>query len=128
MNENTALLVMVHGSPRPASNGDMFKVVERIRSRAIYPIVEVGFMELNEPDIPTAIATCVEKGASRVIAVPYFLHSGTHVADDLPGLLEDAAQRYENVEFLMGDYLGHDEKITDVVRERAWQVLADVAK
>ena len=121
----TALLVMVHGSPRPASNGDMFKVVERIRARNLYPIVEVGFMELNEPDIPTAIATCVEQGASRVIAVPYFLHAGTHVADDLPGLLEDASARYANVEFLMGDYLGHDAKIADVVRERAVQVLAE---
>ena len=126
MNENTALLIMVHGSPRPASNGDMFKVVERIRARNLYPIVEVVSWNSTNPIFPARLRRVSKKAPNVLIAVPYFLHSGTHVADDLPGLLEDAALRYENVEFLMGDYLGHDEKIADVVRERAGQVLAEV--
>jgi sirohydrochlorin ferrochelatase len=115
----TALLVMVHGSPRPVANNDMFEVVEVVRERGVYPIVEVGFMEINEPSIPDAIARCVEQGAQRVLAVPYFLHTGNHVTDDLPGLLEEAQGQYPDVEFLMGDYLGHDPLLADVVTERA---------
>lgn len=114
---------MVHGSPRPASNGDMFKVVEQVKARGVFSIVEVGFMECNEPTIPAALAACVERGATRVVAVPYFLHAGTHVADDLPTLLEEAHEQYPHVEFLMGDYLGHDALIADVVRDRAAAVL-----
>lgn len=125
MNENNALLVMVHGSPRPASNNDMFRVVEQVRQRGLFEMVEVGFMELNEPDIPSAIVKCVAQGAQRIVAVPYFLHAGTHVADDLPALLEAAALQYPQVEFLMGDYLGHDEIIADVVRERVQQVFGE---
>ena len=113
-----ALLVMVHGSPRAVANEDMFAVVDLVREWAVYPIVEVGFMECNEPAIPQAIETCVAQGAERVIAVPYFLHTGNHVADDLPTLLEEAQARYPQVEFLMGDYLGHDELIADVIRDR----------
>jgi sirohydrochlorin ferrochelatase len=126
MNEQskTALLVMVHGSPRPSSNADMFTVVERVRARGLFGFVQVGFMELNEPDIPAAIESCVESGADKVVAVPYFLHAGTHVADDLPGLLEDAARRHPGVTFLMGDFLGHDPLIADVVRDRAAQAQA----
>lgn len=115
----TAMLVMVHGSPRPVANNDMFAVVDAVRARGSYPIVEVGFMEINEPPIPAAIARCVEQGAERVIAVPYFLHTGTHVTDDLPTLLEEAQARYPEVEFLMGDYLGHDPLLADVIAERA---------
>ena len=63
-------------------------MVERVRARGLFAHVEVGFMELNEPEIPEAIERCVEAGAQKVIAVPYFLHAGTHVADDLPGLLD----------------------------------------
>jgi sirohydrochlorin ferrochelatase len=122
--DSKALLVMVHGSPRPASNRDMFTVVERLKAREVFPIVEVGFMECNEPDIPTALASCVEQGASTVVAVPYFLHAGTHVADDLPTLLEEAQEKFPHVTFLMGDYLGHDERIADVVSDRARQALA----
>lgn len=113
-----AMLVMVHGSPRPVANNDMFAVVEVLRERGVYPIVEVGFMEINEPSIPEAIARCVEQGAERVIAVPYFLHTGNHVTDDLPGLLEEAQAQYPHVQFLMGDYLGHDPLLVDVIAER----------
>ena len=115
----TALLVMVHGSPRPVANEDMFDVVHVVRERGIFPIVEVGFMEINEPSIPNAIARCVTQGAERVVAVPYFLHTGNHVTDDLPNLLEEAQVQYPNVEFVMGDYLGHDPLMADVVAERA---------
>jgi sirohydrochlorin ferrochelatase len=117
-----ALLVMVHGSPRPIANNDMFAVVDVIRERGVYPIVEVGFMEINEPSIPEAIERCVAQGAERVLAVPYFLHTGNHVTDDLPTLLEEAQARYPQVEFLMGDYLGHDPLLADVVAERATAV------
>ncbi len=118
----TALLVMVHGSPRPASNGAMFDVVEMVKSRGVFDFVTVGFMECNEPTIPEAAAQCVESGAGRVIAVPYFLHAGSHVAEDLPTLLEEARENYPAVEWLMGDYLGRDEGIADVVMERVREV------
>ncbi len=119
---NSSLLVMVHGSPRPASNASMFAVVEEVRRRGVFEFVAVGFMECNEPDIPAAIALLVEKGAAKVVAVPYFLHAGTHVADDLPSLLEAAEEKYPAVEFVMGDFLGHDDRVADVLRERVREV------
>lgn len=113
-----ALVVMVHGSPRPESNEDMFKVVELVRQRGIYPIVEVGFLECNAPPIPETLNACVAQGAEQVIAVPYFLHPGNHVADDLPTLLEAAQLRHPHVTFLMGDYIGNDPALATVIRDR----------
>jgi sirohydrochlorin ferrochelatase len=117
-NQCRALLVMVHGSPRPIANSDMFRVLELIRSRGAYPIVEAGFLECNEPSIPEAIDICVTRGARTVVAVPYFLHSGTHVADDLPALLEAAQLRHPGVTFRMGSYLGRSELLTDIIADR----------
>ena len=118
-----ALLVMVHGSPRPAANRTMFDVVKtleaRPEARERFPIVRVGFMECNEPSIPDAIAECVNAGASTVVAVPYFLHTGTHVCDDLPGLLEEARTTYPNVTFQLGDYIGLSPRLSDLLAERA---------
>ena len=115
----TALLVMVHGSPRPVANEDMFKVVEVVKERRAFDIVEVGFMECNEPTIPDAIAACVAQGAGRVVAVPYFLHTGTHVADDLPTLLDEAKERHPGIEFSMGRYIGTSPILTDILADRA---------
>lgn len=118
-----ALLVMVHGSPRPAANQDVFAVADLIRQRALFELVEVCFMELNEPAIPVAIERCVRGGATRVIGVPYFLHAGNHVTTDLVQLLEQAQARYPEVEFLMGDYLGVQPQIDDVLRARIAEAL-----
>jgi sirohydrochlorin cobaltochelatase len=112
---------MVHGSPKPESNADMFRVVERVRATHRYIQVKVGFMECNAPDIPTAIDTLVSNGARSIVAVPYFLHAGTHVADDLPTLLEAAQKKYSGLEFLLGDYLGREAVVTDVLRARLAQ-------
>lgn len=115
---HTALLVMVHGSPRPVANDDMFAVVQMVRDQGAFHAVAVGFMECNEPSIPAAIADCVSQGAQRIVAVPYFLHLGNHVADDLPTLIEQAEAQYPAVEFLMGDWLGHDPVIEGIMWDR----------
>ncbi|GAB4464298.1 MAG: hypothetical protein OHK0029_34080 [Armatimonadaceae bacterium] len=117
-----ALLVMVHGSPRPVANQDMFRVVEAMKSRPgaeRFATVEVGFMECNEPSIPEAIDRCVAAGAEVVTAVPYFLHTGTHVCDDLPTLLEEARERHPEVTFYMGDYIGLSPALTQILADRA---------
>lgn len=126
MESKTALLVMVHGSPRPIANAEMFRVVEIVKERGAFPIVEVGFMECNEPTIPEAIASCVEQGATEVVAVPYFLHTGTHVADDLPTLIEEAIALFPDVTFRMGNYLGQSERLTDILTDRTKAALASV--
>ncbi|MES2464495.1 MAG: CbiX/SirB N-terminal domain-containing protein [Armatimonadota bacterium] len=118
-----ALLVMVHGSPRPIANEDMFRVVAAFKARPdareSFPIVEVGFMECNEPTIPDAIDRCVAQGATTLTAVPYFLHTGTHVCDDLPTLMEEAEIRHPQVTFRMGDYLGLSPRLTDLLAARS---------
>lgn len=113
-----ALLVMVHGTPRPEANAEMFQVVEAIREKGLFPIVEVGFMECNAPTIPEAIAACAAQGADEIRAVPYFLHTGSHVAEDLPRLLESGVQEYPHIAFRMGDYLGRSALLTDILADR----------
>lgn len=114
-----ALIVLVHGSPRPIANEAMFAVVEQIKARGVFDIVAVGFMECNAPDIPTAIDECIAQGASQITAVPYFLHTGTHVADDLPTLLKEAAARHPNVQFSMARYIGANPIVSDILLDRA---------
>ncbi len=121
--QKRAMLVMVHGSPRAVANEDMFRVVDVVRLRGLYPILEVGFLECNEPDISSAIATCAKQGADRIDAVPYFLHTGTHVIEDLPDLLEEGRKRYPNVEFRMTPFLGTSPRVAELAAQRAREAL-----
>ncbi|MEP6757125.1 MAG: CbiX/SirB N-terminal domain-containing protein [Chthonomonadales bacterium] len=120
--DETALLVMVHGSPRTSANAPMHEVLEVIRQSGRFKGVVAGFMECNEPDIPTAIRTCVESGAKAIAAVPYFLHTGNHVADDLPTILDQAVMDYPDIQFGMSAYLGTSEAVTDLLTRRSNEV------
>lgn len=119
----SALLVMVHGSPRSTANADMYRVLEVVRQSGPYAIVQAAFLECNAPDIPTAIDRCVEQGATEIVAVPYFLHTGTHVAEDLPQLLEEGRLRHPNIDFRMGDYIGRSLRLTQILAARIRRTL-----
>jgi sirohydrochlorin ferrochelatase len=120
----TALLVMVHGSPKPEANDAMFRVVDLVKERGAFDIVAVGFLECNEPVIPDAIDSCVAQGAERIVAVPYFLHTGAHVAEDLPTLLEAGQARHPRVAFALGRYIGASPRIADALRDRIREATA----
>ena len=119
----TALLVLIHGSPRPVANAAMFRVVEEVKTRGVFDHVQVGFMECNEPTIPDGVEACAALGMERVVAVPYFLHTGTHVADDLPTLLEEAQERHPHIQFQMGRYIGASLLLTNILAQRAHAAL-----
>ena len=112
--EADALLVTAHGTPRPEANEDVRSVVALIDG---YPIVKIGYLDCNQPDIPAAIDECVAAGAKNIAAVPYFLHSGKHFQRDVPELLEAGAQKH-GITIRFGDYVGHMPQIDDVLRDR----------
>jgi len=115
----TALLVMLHGSPLPASSEPVLRAVEDVRQRGVFDLVTIGYLECNEPPIAEAIRQCVEAGAERIIALPCFLHAGTHVVCDLPAILEAARAAWPAVEFLMTPFLGRSGVLTAILAQRA---------
>lgn len=115
----TALLLLAHGSPRPSANRDLLALADTIRQRGDFDFVQVGFLECNEPSIPDAIDACAASGADRIVAVPYFLHIGTHVAQDLPELLDAGRTRHPHVDFRLADYVGLSARVTDLLADRA---------
>ena len=119
-----ALLVIAHGSPRPQANEDVLRIADLIRARGAYPIVVVGFLDCNQPDIPAAVEECVAAGATSIDAVPYFLHSGKHFFIDVPEMLDAAAARHPGLTVRMGDYIGRAAQIADVLRDRARAVMS----
>lgn len=114
-----ALLLLAHGSPRPTANRELLALAETIRAGVRFGHVEVGFLECNAPSIPEAIDACVAAGADTVVAVPYFLHIGTHVAQDLPELLDEGRARHPGVAFRLSDYVGLSARVTDLLADRA---------
>jgi len=114
-----ALQLIAHGSRRAEANADLEHVAAEVRTRGRYPVVQVSFLELAEPDIEGGGALCVEAGASDVILLPYFLSPGKHVVEDLTAARDRLAARFPAVRFTLAEPLGRHPLLIDVVEQRA---------
>jgi len=74
----TGIIIVDHGSRREESNQMLEELTSHFarRFKDRYDIIEPAHMELAEPSIASAYAKCVERGASRVVVVPFFSGSG----------------------------------------------------
>jgi sirohydrochlorin ferrochelatase len=114
-----ALLLIAHGSRRPEANADLAFVADRMMARGRYPVVQVSYLELAEPSIPDGGALCVERGATEVILLPYFLSPGVHVHEDMAEARDELAKRFPRVTFHLAEPLGRHPLLLDVVEQRA---------
>lgn len=115
----TALIVIDHGSRIEAANAMLETVADRLKDRANYSIVEYAHMELAPPDLRTAFASCVRRGAQSVVIVPYFLSPGNHARNDIPAQAVEAAAAHPGVAWRVAAPLGLDDRLLDVVESRA---------
>ncbi len=114
----SAVLLIAHGSRHAPANADLHELVGRIAARGDYPIVEPAFLELASPDIPSGGDRCVERGAVRVLMVPYFLSEGVHLTRDLIAARDALRRRHPGVDFVLGPPLGPDPLLDRLVVER----------
>lgn len=94
------------------------QVAAGFRSLGVYDIVEPAHMELAGPSIEQAIATCVQRGAERIIVHPYFLSPGRHSTSDIPRLVAEAAGRYPRVVCRVTEPLGLHPVMNEIILER----------
>ena len=69
----------------------------------------------------------IEDEVSGIDVVPYFLHTGRHVADDIPKLLDEGSRQHPDMQFLLARYLGSSTVITDILADRASMARRSVA-
>ena len=116
---DTALLLIAHGSKRPEANEDLAHLAAEIRERQRFTFVQIAFLELAAPTIAEGGRICVEHGSRRIILLPYFLAPGVHARDDMIAARAELAERFPEVEFLLAEPLGRHPQLIDIVLERA---------
>jgi sirohydrochlorin ferrochelatase len=114
----SAILLIAHGSRVPEANADLLRIAESLRQRRPGDLVEIAYLELAQPDIPAGARRCVERGATDVTMLPYFLSAGSHVTRDLDGFRRQFAQDYPAVTFRLSPPLGLHPSLIDVLLDR----------
>ena len=112
------IILMGHGSRVPGAGKDMEEVAQRLKDKYGYPRVEICFISRLGPHFPEIFEKCVNQGAKKVLAIPYFLHEGLHLLLDIPEMMQEEAKRFPHVQLILGRSLGFDEGLVDLVERR----------
>ena len=143
---DTGILLVGHGSRLPYNKDVVGTIAEKYAQTKPDYNIEVGFMELAEPDIPTAFNKLKETSVKKIIVTPVFLAHGMHTKRDIPTILglEPAdiekelghshshghghhhhhhhGEETETVEFdgeiIYTEPIGADDAIVDIIAER----------
>lgn len=113
------LILVGHGSREEGFNSAMKKVAAALRKEEKFDFVLCAYNEITSPSFPEAVEILVKKGAEKITVLPYFLQAGRHVRRDIPKAIIDLKEKYFNkVKFILCDYLGYDNRIVGVVKDR----------
>lgn len=112
-----SLILIAHGSRRRQSNDEVRDLTEALRRQAGAAIdrVDCAFLELAEPGISEAIDAAVAAGSATIYVLPYFLNSGRHVAEDIPGIVGEKRRQYPDIELIQTPILGAAPGIVDLL-------------
>lgn len=70
------------------------------------------------PHFPETLAACVEKGATEVLVIPYFLNMGLHIQIDIPEMMQAEARKYPDIRLVYGRPMGYDDLVVKILKKR----------
>lgn len=89
----------------------------------LYRNVTFCFLELDRPTIEEGLKNIIfQKDPKIILLMPYFLHRGAHIKRDVINDVDAALEKYRFKNAFMAKHLGVDEKLVDVLVERAREV------
>lgn len=119
MNSETAIVIVDHGSREAVANEVVVELARLVQARAAHRArVYWAHMELSGPSLGEAIDDAVGAGAVTVIVQPLFLAPGRHATGDIPRQLDAARQRHPSVLFRLGEVLGADPLLAELLLRR----------
>lgn len=117
-----AILLVAHGSRRQQSNDEVRLLAEKLGQRCgdAFPVILPAFLELADPLIPDGLQQCIDQGADDITVLPYFLNTGRHVAEDIPGIVA-AFQKDADADIRIASHLGASGMMLDLLASVAKQ-------
>ena len=118
--KNIDILIIGHGSKDPNAQMSINYVVDGLKEK--YRKVSRCFLEIEQPDIFEGIKSCEKDNPEVLVIVFYFLHEGAHVKTDINNDLKPALEKSNLKKVCITKHLGTDEKMIDLIIERAKEV------
>jgi sirohydrochlorin ferrochelatase len=116
-NRKTAVMLLAHGTREPDASKPVYEyaaALARVTGRQVEPCMR----EFIEPGVPAVVKKLVGQGVERIVVVPFFLFQSGHVTRDIQNDLSAEKAKYPNLVFDVGEPIGFDEAMVDILKRR----------
>lgn len=112
-----ALVLIAHGSKKDKSNQEFRDLVKEIKeqSKDKYSEIEASFLEFESPSIEELTHKLYEKNIKDISFYPYFLNSGKHVSIDIPNIIKELENKYQDASFTLLPHFGLSKNISNII-------------
>ena len=101
-----AIIILGHGSRHAGTKDAIAKLAAEVRKSASDQIIEYAFLQYLQPTLREALALCIGQHADTITIVPFFLHPGAHVMEDVPAQVEQVKRQHPGVAVNVTDFVG----------------------
>lgn len=110
-----AIVLIAHGSKKQSSNDEFLNMVENMKDKHNYAIMEAAFLELANPDIVSCVENLILNDIKKIDFYPFFLNSGKHVLIDIPNIIQELQKKYPQIDLTLLNHFGKSKKIEEII-------------
>lgn len=114
----SAYVVIAHGSRDRESSQAFDELLARFRKLDPKRWVEKAYLEIEKPDIPTTLESCISQGADQIFVIPLMVFPGRHVKEHIPAYIEDVKEKHPDVDFHYAGPLSEDPKLLEFLEAK----------
>jgi sirohydrochlorin ferrochelatase len=117
------ILILAHGSREKETEKTMDKIAEMVFAKLPETLIETAYLQFCSKNLETGLNSLIQKGVDNIHVVPYFLFYGIHIREDIPAAINEYLKKRPDVKVTMGETLGVDERLADILADRIRQAL-----
>ncbi len=113
----THVILFCHGSSDPLWAAPFRELTQELQATYGKDQVHLGFLERSKPDLATLVQKISESGAGHIKVLPVFLSAGKHLREDVPPLLKEFSEKYQELTFELLDPVGRQPVFMTMLEE-----------
>jgi sirohydrochlorin cobaltochelatase len=111
-----ALALLVHGSRDPGWLEPFARLRDDVASRTAGVEVGLACLQFCHPTLAEEIDRLASRGAAEIVVVPIFISVRGHVLKDVPGVVEEARERFPGLTIRVSGAIGEQPEFEAAMR------------
>lgn len=122
----TAVILLGHGSRAPGAGRGIERAAASLATRNPNWRVRFAHLQVCHPNLRSVLESLATQGPSRVVVLPFFLHSDDCTLADIPAQLEELYPVFPELRIALLEHLGYDERIVEIIEQRCLAATSNV--